>query len=192
LLVALHGWGSNAEDLASLSRFLNLPNYQFMLPEAPLPHPSAASGWMWYDFGAGYRGLGESRQLLSEWLQSLAATTGIPLSRTVLAGFSQGAAMTLDVGLSLPVAGLIALSGYLHPQAAAAAQSFPPILIVHGRRDQVVPLRAAQEARDVLTAAGASVQYHELDMAHEIQPAALALIHNFVQAVSIPSADQIR
>lgn len=163
-----------------------------MFPEAPLPHPNAAQGWMWYDFGVGYRGLSESRQLLSDWLHSLAATTGIPLSRTVLAGFSQGAAMTLDVGLSLPVAGLVALSGYLHPQAASSAQSFPPVLIVHGRRDQVVPLSAAQEARDVLIAAGASVQYHELEMGHEIQPAALALIRDFVQSVSIPSADQIR
>jgi len=192
LIVALHGWGSNAQDLASLSRFLNLPNYQFMFPEAPLPHPSAARGWMWYDFGEGYRGLSESQQLLREWLQSLTASTGIPLSRTILAGFSQGAAMALDVGLSLPVAGLVALSGYLHPRAASPEQSFPPVLIIHGRRDQVVPLRAAQEARDGLITAGASVQYHELDMGHEIQPAVLALIRDFVLAVSTPSADQIR
>lgn len=96
--------------------------------------------------------------------------------------------MTLDVGLSLPLAGLVALSGYLHPPAARSDQSFPPVLIVHGQRDQVVPLRAAQEARDVLTAAGASVQYHELNMGHEIQPVALTLIRDFVQAVSIPSS----
>jgi len=147
---------------------------------------------MWYDFGEGYRGLSESRQLLREWLQPLAASTGIPLSRTILAGFSQGAAMALDVGLSLPVAGLVALSGYLHPRAASPEQSFPPVLIIHGRRDQVVPLRAAQEARDGLITAGASVQYHELDMGHEIQPAVLALIRDFVLAVSTPSADQIR
>ncbi len=140
---------------------------------------------MWYDLREGYRydGLSESRQQLSEWLGSLAASTGVPLSRTVLAGFSQGAAMTLDVGLSLPLAGLVALSGYLHPITGLLTKGIPPVLIVHGRQDQVVPIKAAQQARDTLIEVGALVQYHELDMKHEIQPAVLELVRNFVEAV---------
>lgn len=181
IIVGLHGWGSNAQDLAFLTRFLNLPNCQFMFPEGLLPHPNAAGGWMWYDFGAGYQGLDHSRQVLTDWLKSLPTSTGVPLSRTVLAGFSQGAAMTLDVGLSLALAGLVGLSGYLHPPAISPGQAIPPILLVHGRQDQVVPLRAAQEARDRLTALGARVDYHEIDMGHEIKPAVLVLMRNFVQ-----------
>ncbi len=154
-----------------------------MFPEGLLPHPSAPGGWMWYDFGAGYQGLDHSRQALTDWLKSLPTSTGIPLSRTVLTGFSQGAAMTLDVGLSLPLAGLIGLSGYLHPPAIPHGQTIPPSLLVHGRQDQVVPLRAAQEARDRLTALGARVEYHEIEMGHEIKPAVLTLIRNFVQTV---------
>lgn len=140
---------------------------------------------MWYDLreGSKYDGLAESRQQLTEWLGSLAASTGVPFSRTVLAGFSQGAAMTLDVGLSLPLAGLVALSGYLHPIAKVLSQDIPPVLIVHGRQDQVVLVKAAQQARDTLIEVGATVQYHELDMRHEIQPAVLGLIRNFVQVV---------
>lgn len=140
---------------------------------------------MWYDLreGYSYNGLTESRHQLIEWLGSLAASTGVPLSRTVLAGFSQGAAMTLDVGLSLPLAGLVALSGYLHPITKVLSQDVPPVLIVHGRQDQVVLLKAAQQARDTLIEVGATVQYHELDMRHEIQPAVLGLIRNFVQVV---------
>lgn len=141
---------------------------------------------MWYDLRDGYRydGIAESRQQLTDWLKSLAATTGVPLSRTVLAGFSQGAAMTLDVGLGLPLAGLVVLSGYLHPITEALTQGIPPVLIVHGRQDQIVPIKAAQQARDTLTEIGATIQYHELDMGHEIQPAVLMLIRNFIQAVT--------
>jgi phospholipase/carboxylesterase len=184
IVVALHGWGSNAQDLASLVPFLNLPDYLFLLPQASFPHPNALGGWMWYDFQPGYRGVSESRHLLREWLQTLETETGVPLSRTVLAGFSQGAAMTLDVGVTLPLAGLIALSGYLHPLEQALPTPTPPVLIVHGRQDSVVPLSAAQTARDTLAAAGVAVDYHELDMGHEIKPAAFPLLHNFVHTVT--------
>ena len=182
--MALHGWGANAQDLASLVPFLNLTNYQFMFPEAPFPHPYIYGGKMWYDLSnEKAQGLPESRKLLTDWLKSLENSTGVPLSRTILSGFSQGGAMTLDVGLSLPLAGLIALSGYLHPVSNSSAGGFPPILIVHGTQDSVVPLSAAQKARDSLVALGGEVEYHEFNMGHEIRPEVLAIIRNFVLKV---------
>ena len=180
LIVTLHGWGANAQDLASIVPLLNLPDYQFMFPDAPFPHPYSSIGRMWYDLSdREYRGLSESRQLLKEWLISLENTTGVPLSRTILSGFSQGAAMTLDVGLSLPLAGLVVLSGYMHPISEQISQE-TPVLIVHGRQDSVVPLKAAQNARDNLVALGVPVQYQEFDMGHEIRPEVLPILHNFV------------
>ncbi len=190
LIVVLHGWGANAQDLASIVPLLNLPDYQFMLPNAPFPHPYTSIGRMWYDLSnQKHQGFQESQQILKDWLLSLESSTGIPLSRTILSGFSQGAAMTLDVGLSLPLAGLIALSGYLHPISQPANGNFPPVLIVHGRQDSVVPLKAAQYARDNLTALGVSVQYQEFDMGHEIRPEVLPLIRNFVSG-AISTASQ--
>ncbi|HAA33061.1 MAG TPA: serine esterase, partial [Cyanobacteria bacterium UBA8553] len=63
------------------------------------------------------------------WLKSLQDTTGIPLESTILSGFSQGAAMALDVGLMLPLAGLVSLSGYLPSKPKLTARkSFPPVL----------------------------------------------------------------
>lgn len=184
LIVTLHGWGANAQDLAALVPFLNLPDFQFMLPDAPFPHPYTSVGKMWYDLSnQQHQGYQESRMMLTQWLQSLESSTGVPLSRTVLSGFSQGAAMTLDVGLSLPLAGLVALSGYLHPISYPENSKFPPVLIVHGRQDSVVPLKAAVNARDNLTALGVSVEYHEFDMAHEIRPDVLPIIRNFVLGV---------
>lgn len=186
LIVALHGWGANAEDLASLAPFLNLPDYQFLFPNAPFPHPYSPMGRAWYDLSTEnmYKGLAESRQLLTDWLLSLESSTGVPLSRTVLSGFSQGGAMTLDVGLKLPLAGLVVMSGYLHPGAVPDATSTttasPPVLIMHGRYDQVVPLRAALKAKETLELLEIAVQYYEFDMGHEIQLPMLELIRNFV------------
>ena len=191
LLVALHGWGANAQDLASLAPYLNLPDYQMLFPDAPFPHPQAPGGRMWYGFPLGYDfqsppdfdrqpDLAESRKLLTSWLQNLAAAVEIPLSQTILAGFSQGGAMTLDVGLQLPLAGLIVLSGYLHGPVKI---EFPtcPVLIVHGKQDPVVPLAMAQQTKTELTLQGLAVNYQELNMGHEVQPAALDLIREFCE-----------
>lgn len=185
LIVTLHGWGANAQDVASLSPFLNLPDYQFLFPNAPFPYPDSAMGRAWYDLRMEnmYEGLAESRSLLKDWLESLSGSTGVPLSRTILSGFSQGGAMTLDVGLKLPLAGLVVMSGYLHPGAANVETlhaTLPPVLIMHGRQDTVVPLQAAVSAQKTLESLGVAVQYQEFDMGHEIRPEMLDLLKNFL------------
>jgi phospholipase/carboxylesterase len=188
LIVILHGWGANAKDVAYLLPYFNLPDYQFLFPNAPFPYPYSAIGRAWYDLTTEniYQGLTQSRQLLTDWLQSLESSTGVPLSRTILSGFSQGGAMTLDIGLNLPLAGLVSLSGYLHPGAGNVETqnlaSLPPVLIMHGRQDTVVPLEAAVLARETLESLGAAVQYYEFDMGHEIRPEMLELLRNFVVA----------
>jgi phospholipase/carboxylesterase len=186
-LVALHGWGSNAQDLASLVPYLNLAEYQFLFPNGPMPHPQAPSGRMWYDLSdfATRKGLPESRQMLTDLMLSLEDGDSVPLSKTILAGFSQGGAMTLDVGTHLPVAGLVVLSGYLHPlEVRPLPKTFPPILMIHGRQDTVVQIAIARKSHEALVKAGATVDYHELDMGHEIQPEAMALIQSFVRQQS--------
>ncbi len=178
----MHGWGANAEDVASLLPLLNLPDYQFVLPNAPYPYPYSPVGRAWYDLRVEnmYEGLAESRQLLTDFLESLESTTGVPLSRTILCGFSQGGAMTLDVGSKLPLAGLAVMSGYLHPDALTAKSGIPPTLISHGRYDEVVPLQAALKAQQTLESLGVAVKYHEFDMGHEINPQTLEVLRNFV------------
>lgn len=189
LIVTLHGWGANAEDVATLFPFFNLPNFYFIFPNAPYPYPYSPVGKAWYDLQAEnmYEGLAESRQTLLIWLQSLPDVTGIPLSRTILSGFSQGGAMTLDVGLKLPFAGLVSMSGYLHPDAGKVETQLiaspPPVLIMHGTRDDVVPLKAAHQARSVLEAQRIAVEYHEFNSGHEIIPEMLENFKNFIAKV---------
>ncbi|GAB4232000.1 MAG: carboxylesterase [Stanieria sp.] len=183
LLVMLHGWGANLQDLAPLAQMLNLPGFEYIFPNAPFPHPQVPGGRAWYALETSeYNGLSESRAILFEWLQSLESSTGIPPEKTVLAGFSQGGAMTLDLGLSLPFAALCSLSGYLHYHPHQQDVFLPPTLIVHGKHDPVVPLQAAQTARNKLAAIGLGIEYHELEMGHEISPLELDLIKKFITA----------
>ncbi len=183
LLVMLHGWGANAEDLAPLSSMLTLPDYQLLFPNAPFSHPQVPGGLAWYALETGkYEGIEESHQLLKNWLISLEADTGIPLSRTILSGFSQGGAMSLDVGINLPLAGICSLSGYLQFQPQKLAAPIPPILIIHGENDMVVPVEMAQKARDELTAIDAKIDYHEFAMGHEIPPMVLPIFETFIKA----------
>ena len=183
-IVALHGWGANCDDLISLAPLVGLLNYQWICPEAPFDHPMP-NGKMWYDLqNLDAEGLATSCELLSQFLEDLPALTGIPLDKTFLLGFSQGGAMTLDVGLGFPLAGLISLSGYLHIAEEElqefANQKFPPIFIAHGTQDTVVPVGAARNAQKVFESLGATVEYEEYEMAHEIRPETCDRIRQFV------------
>ncbi|MGB3203211.1 MAG: esterase [Nodosilinea sp.] len=190
-LVALHGWGANAADLVGLAPYLNLPNVTMVFPDAPWPHPQAPGGRMWYSFPsefdfrrphdfAAQEDLQTSRDRLKVWLQDLPEVTNIPLERTVLAGFSQGGAMTLDVGPHLPLAGQIILSGYLHSEAQPPV-SPRPVMMVHGSFDPVVPVALAHQSHGALRALGQSVIWHEMPMGHEIPPQIMALIGGFCE-----------
>ncbi|NJL89531.1 MAG: alpha/beta hydrolase [Coleofasciculaceae cyanobacterium SM2_1_6] len=187
LVVFLHGYGANCHNLAGMTKFLNLPDYYFLFADAPYAYPYGGAGRMWYNLDQPNPSeLPNSQQLLLDWLQSLAETTAIPLEKTILSGFSQGGAMTLDVGLQLPLAGLIVLSGYLHPQPRPVGvgipdrPSFPTVLLVHGQQDAVVPVAAAHETRNTLSSWGVVVDYHEFSTGHNINSESLELIQNFV------------
>jgi phospholipase/carboxylesterase len=193
LIVLLHGWGANCEDLLGLAEFMDLSEYQLLFPEAPFPHPYNPVGKMWYDLPQSYSFLGTpefgdradlstSRQLLCDLLTEESDRLDIPLEQTILGGFSQGGAMTMDVGVRLPLAGLMVLSGYLHAPLQPQTP-LPPVLMVHGQDDAVVPLAASHQARDRLQNLGASVNYQEYaQMGHEIQPLVLREIQTFVKA----------
>ena len=178
----LHGWGANCEDFVDLARSLNLPEFGYFFPNAPFKHPQVAEGRAWYDLESSeYRGLEQSQQLLLNWLKSLEMETGVPLANTFVAGFSQGGAMTLDVALQLPVAGICSMSGYLHYEPKPLENVPPPVLITHGTQDLVVPIDAARQARDQLSAINVKVQYQEFAMGHNVTPPVWELLRQFIE-----------
>ena len=154
-LVLLHGWGADADDLLDLAEVLVGPAVSVVALRAPLPHPSG-SGRQWYDLQQpNWPQLPAARTQLLERLLALAAE--VPLQQTALLGFSQGAAMALDVataGSGLPLAGLIGCSGYPHPGWQPTAASQPKILLTHGEQDPVVPYGASEALKEQLQLGG--------------------------------------
>jgi phospholipase/carboxylesterase len=192
-VVVMHGWGATAQDAAEFMTMLGLEQVQLILPEGPFPHPFSVDGRMWYglpdpledfDFDADFSDSPElqtSRTLLQTLFEQLPDRTGIPLERTIVGGFSQGGAMAIDQALTLPIAGLMVLSGYLHAPIAGRNALDRPVLMTHGQQDQVVPIRAAQMTRDALLATGALLQYEEFNpMGHEISWAVLDRMKQFI------------
>ena len=154
-LVLLHGWGADADDLLDLAEVLVEPTVSVVALQAPLPHPGG-SGRQWYDLQQpNWPQLPAARANLLERLGALASE--VPLEQTVVLGFSQGAAMALDVataGEGLPLAGLISCSGYPHPAWEPGLQANKTILLTHGEQDPVVPYGASEVLQEQLHRSG--------------------------------------
>ncbi|NJM97818.1 MAG: esterase [Phormidesmis sp. RL_2_1] len=195
LIVLLHGWGANAQDVAGLIQAINMISAptRALLPDAPFEHGMVPGGLAWYGFPANYdfrrphdfeaqADLQQSRQRLRDWMTSLPEKTGIPLEKTIMGGFSQGAAMTLDVGPQLPLAAMLVLSGYSHAPITACITP-RPVLLIHGHQDPVVPLAKALETKVQLERQGLPVTYKTFDMGHEVSLEALKVASEFCTSV---------
>jgi phospholipase/carboxylesterase len=186
-IIWLHGLGADGNDFVPLVRELDLkglPGIRFVFPHAKTIPVTINGGYVmraWYDItGAELvrredeTGLRDSQRDV-EALIAREKARGIPASRIIVAGFSQGCAMTLQTGLRHPerLAGLLCLSGYL-PLADKVAherseQSLDtPIFMAHGRQDGVVPFVRAEQSRAALGAMGYQVEWHEYMMQHSL------------------------
>ena len=177
-LVLLHGWGADADDLLDLGSLLVGPEVSVVALQAPEPHPFG-SGRQWYNLQPiDWEQLPAAREALSRRLLALAED--IPLPATVLLGFSQGGAMALDVGSRLPLAGIVACSGYPHEGWRPPATA-PAVLLSHGREDPVVPWAASEEILRRLQQAGAEAELLSFSGGHTIDSGLLPQIAGFVQ-----------
>ena len=199
-VILLHGLGADGHDFVPIVGELDLPvPVRFVFPHAPLRPVTVNAGYVmraWYDIKAftpegraDAAGLEESVLRVHRCLEE-EIVRGIPPSRIVLAGFSQGGAVALSAGPRYPqrLAGLLAMSAYLpFPARFAAERSAAnanlPILMCHGRLDPVVPLTMGVEARDALVAHGCPVEWHEYPMAHEVCRPELADISRWLRDV---------
>lgn len=169
LVVLLHGYGSNGEDLIGLAPFFAqaLPEAEFLSPNAPFPCELSPLGFQW--FGLEDRspemklgGVRVAAQILDPFLDAELTRRGLSDRDLALVGFSQGTMMSLHVGprRANPIAGILGFSGALiAPQLLAAeARSKPPVFLVHGTADQVVPYPAMSLAETTLREAGIPVE----------------------------------
>lgn len=186
-IIWMHGLGADGNDFVPLAQELDLsacPAIRFIFPHAPSMPVTVNNGYVmrsWYDIiGADITrredeaGLRRSQQQI-EALIAREKARGIPAGRIILAGFSQGCAMTLQTGLRHPerLAGLLCLSGYVPLAAMVGAEHAPagiatPIFMAHGRGDQVIPVLRAEQSRDLLETLGYQVEWHEYAMQHSL------------------------
>ncbi|NKF21053.1 alpha/beta hydrolase [Solimonas marina] len=199
-VVWLHGLGADGNDFIPIVPELDLPRdagVRFVFPHAPVRPVTLNAGMpmrAWYDLydldkdgPEDETGIRTSAARIRGYLEAQLAA-GIAAERLVLAGFSQGGAMTLHTGLRLPqaIGGLIALSAYLplhqsfDAEASDAARKIP-LLIAHGRHDPIVPCTWGEAAAEGLGERGYDVRWHRYAMAHEVCEEEIADIGKFLR-----------
>ena len=186
-VIWLHGLGADGNDFVPLVNELDLaglPGIRFVFPHAKTMPVTINGGYVmraWYDItGAELTrredegGLRASQRDV-EALIAREKARGIPASRIILAGFSQGCAMTLQTGMRHPekLAGMLCLSGYLPLAASVAAERTQeslatPVFMAHGTHDNVVPFARARDSKEVLVSLGYQVEWHEYTMQHSL------------------------
>lgn len=193
LVVFLHGYGADGNDLIDIGRAWSplLPNTAFVSPHAPYPCDQSPYGRQWFPLSdadpARLRaGAQSAAPVLDAFLDAELARYGIPAAALALVGFSQGTMMALQVGLRRrqALASIVGYSGLLPgPEyLKAEAATRPPVLLVHGDADPVVPVAALHQAVAALGDAGFATEWHvRPGLAHGIGQAGLDLGADFLK-----------
>ena len=204
-VIVLHGLGADGTDFLAFADEIDLAAcgpVRWVLPRAPVRPVTVNNGHRmraWYDihvFGAHTASPIEDEAGLRDSFAAVHAlidrevARGVPAARVVLAGFSQGCALTLGAGLRYPerLAGLVGLSGYLPLASSTAAERrdasvLTPIFMAHGRRDGVVGIDRGLASRDALVALGCNVEWHDYPMEHSVSAEEVADLQRFLQRV---------
>jgi phospholipase/carboxylesterase len=197
LVILLHGYGANGDDLIGLAPVWApvLPDTLFVAPNAPYPCDMNPYGFQWFGISnlrpdIMLEGARSVAPTLDAFLTAEMARHGVDESKTALVGFSQGTMMALHVGLrrARPFAGILGYSGAL-PGAGALQEeikSRPPVLLIHGDADPMVPVQALRLAEQGLQALNVPVQTHVCPgLEHGIDQAGVELGARFLKAILV-------
>lgn len=192
LVIFLHGYGSNGADLIDLAPYWAqaLPQTLFLAPDAPQPCEGVPYGRQWWALTsltppARAAGVRISAPALNAYIDAQLAEHGLTEDKVVLVGFSQGAMMALHVGprRARALAGIVGFSGMLADPDALAEEvaTKPPVLLVHGDRDDVLPVAALRQADAGLKDLGFEVASHvSPGLGHSIDETGLTLGARFL------------
>lgn len=202
-VIWMHGLGADGGDFVPIVQELELtdcPPIRFVFPHAPTMPVTVNNGYVmraWYDIlgpdlvlREDEAGLRLSEAAIGRLIAAQVAR-GIPSERIILAGFSQGCAMALQVGLRYPdkLGGLLCLSGYL-PLAGSTASELSsanrgiPIFMAHGQSDSVIPIDRAVASRNILASLGYDIDWHDYPMPHSVCPEEIDDIGAWFQRVT--------
>lgn len=192
LVIFCHGYGADGNDLIALGSNWQrlLPTTAFASPHAPERCAGSPMGYQWFgitrlDPDEMRRGVERAAPVLNAFIDAELQRLDLDASRLALVGFSQGTMMSLHVGLRRAVspAAIIGFSGMLPGAERLAAEivSRPPVLLVHGDADQMIPVQAIHAATNGLGAAGVTARWHiSRGIGHGIAPDGLALAGQFL------------
>ena len=196
LVVMLHGFGANMQDLAGLAPAINDTGYVYACPNAPIPFElgpgQTGFGWMTPRGGGTPEETANSEQLLSDFFDTVFEQFNVMPGQALLLGFSQGGGRTYRCGLGRAdkFAGLAALSATLPDSdellARLPSERKQPIFIAQGRYDQMVSEDTAHSAKTFLESNGYSPDFHLYDMGHEISGEELEDLVPWMAAVLPP------
>ena len=196
LVVLVHGYGADGADLLGLADVLgaNLPDTAFVAPDAPQRCAGGGLGFQWFPIpwldgsavALAEAGLDAAAEDLNGFLDAQLLAEGLGPEALALVGFSQGAMLGMHVAprRAVAVAGVVAISGRLLRPERLAAEGMvrPPVLLVHGDADPVVPFEDMAQAGAALGAAGFDVSGHVMRGAgHTIAPDGLGVALRFLQ-----------
>lgn len=196
VVLFLHGYGADGADLLGLAEPLapHLPDTVFIAVDAPEPSMANPMGYQWFPIpwidgsteAAASEGMRRSAKLLDGFIDKVLAEEGIDADSLILFGFSQGTMMSLHVAprRAEPVAGIVAFSGRLMfpERLASEAISHPPVLLIHGDADDVVPFEEMQAAGQALQGAEFEVYGHvQQGTGHGIAPDGLSVALVFIR-----------
>jgi phospholipase/carboxylesterase len=192
LVILLHGYGSNGADLIGLVPYWRaaLPETLFLAPDAPQPCPGAPGGRQWWPLTslspeARAAGVRVAAPALNAYIDSHLRAHDLTEDRLALVGFSQGTMMALHVGprRAKPLAGIVGYSGMLADPDALVAEvrTKPPVLLVHGDADEVLPVTALHQAKTRLEDLGFAVAAHvSPGLGHSVDELGLRLGASFL------------
>ena len=196
LVIMLHGFGSNMQDLAGLAPAINATGYVYACPNAPISFQlgpgQTGFGWMTPRGGGAPEETANSEKLLGDFFDTVFQHFNVPPGQALLLGFSQGGGMTYRCGLGRAdrFAGLAALSATLPDQDELAGrlpkERNQPIFVAHGRYDQMISEDTAHSAKSFLENNGYSPDFHIYDMGHEISGEELSDLVPWIAVVLPP------
>lgn len=190
LVIVMHGRGADANDLADLAPMID-DGYRFVFPNAAKqfePSPGYTFGWSWFDgWPPEPRSIVASRMQLLALIDELVVRYPTHAGKLVVAGFSQGGMMAIDVAFrtAQKVAGVVVMSGAIYEAGMPdlRAQKDLPVLLIHGTQDEMIPVINAHRTRHILEENGVMPEYHELPMGHHVTPESMAVVLEFLRRV---------
>lgn len=193
VVIILHGYGADGENLIDIASFMasHFPDTYFIAPNAPKPCEMGGGGYQWFSLADRapekmLAGLQAITPTLNQLIDEVLAETGLTEDKLVLLGFSQGTMSALHVGprREKQLAAIVGFSGaLLAPELLAETKTKPPICLIHGEQDDVVPFAAMGAAEKELKASDFKIETHPRPyLPHSIDPGGIDIAIGFLKS----------